>query len=194
MQVRRIPAAAAAVLLMGGCSDADDTATAEETAPPAATATAVHTPSPLPTATTATSPAVVFELRGRSLGDQRVVVVKTFWTGATASAITGNVVPEVRATSTRATQRALATEIDSASRKGWALPPRPIGVVTGVSGSRRTGTVTICLWSPSVSWIEKDSGNHVESVRKRWLEYEFDVRDGKVGAYARVNTCRRAAP
>lgn len=192
--MRWVVTAVVMAVVLSACSGDDDPAGADPT--PSATATTTASPSPTPTSS-ATPPAptaVAFKLSGRGLRDRRVVAVKTFWTGATASAIKGAVVPQVRSSSTRGTQRALASEIKRASAKGWKLPAQPIGVVTGVSGKKGSGTVTVCMWSPSVSWISRKTGRHVEAVRKRWLRYQFTVADGKVSTFSQSGTCRRPAP
>ncbi len=194
--MRGIVTAVAAVLLLSACSSEDDSAEADPTPSPSET-TASPTPSPSPTTaapTTTAPPGVVFSLTGRALNNAKVVTVKSFWTGATASARKGSVVPEVRGVSTRAAQRNLAKEVILAARKGWVLPERPVGVVTRVNGRKRSGKVRVCLWSPSVSWVDKKTGKHVEAVRKRWLDYDFTVRAGRVHSYTWVGTCRRAAP
>lgn len=193
--MRGVGTAVAAILLLSACSAEDDSAEADPTPSPSET-TASPTPSPTTAAPTTASPppGVVFTLSGRALNDAKVVTVKAFWTGATASARQGSVVRDVRRVSTRAAQRSLAKEVNLAARKGWILPDRPVGVVTRVSGRKRAGKVRVCLWSPSVSWVDKKTGKHVESVRKRWLAYEFTVRAGRVHSYTWVSTCRRAAP
>lgn len=199
VRVRGLIAASMAAMVLAGCGGGgDDTADADATTPtpttPSTSVTPSPSPTPAPTTTATPANAVAFRLTGKNLDNPKVVVAKRFWVGLTESSRAGRVTPSLRDSASRTLQRDLAPGLDEAGKKGWTVSKGPIGFVDAVTGGKAQGTVTLCMWSPSISWIHADSGKYVEKKQERWLKHRLKVRDNRVASAAVTGTCQRGAP
>jgi hypothetical protein len=84
------------------------------------------------------------------------------------------IVPDMVGTATFQWVQQQRAVIADAEQRGWTVPAqaemRIVGVRTGVSDT----TVQLCMWGPSVDFIDRRSGEPVRPGERQW--YPFDVK------------------
>jgi hypothetical protein len=81
--------------------------------------------------------------------------------------------------------------IADAEDRGWTVPAEARMRVVGVEPGNSDAVVRVCMWGPSVDFVQVESGEPVESQMRQW--YPFDVKMVQARARWYVSAAAEAA-
>lgn len=89
------------------------------------------------------------------------------------------IVPDMVETATFQWIQRQRAVIADANRRGWTVPARARVRIVGVRPNGADAVVRVCMWGPSVDFVDTETGESVQPEVRQW--YPFDVRMVQVG-------------
>lgn len=84
------------------------------------------------------------------------------------------IVPEMVSSATYQWVQQQRAVIADAEDRGWTVPARAEMRIVGVRPGPSDTTVRLCMWGPSVDFIDRRSGEPIRSGERQW--HPFDVK------------------
>ena len=118
--------------------------------------------------------AVVHVDTGEWSNDAMVPTLVDYLEARQASMRERRITPDLVGTATFQWIQQQRAVIADAKRRGWTVPDEARMQIVGVDADGAEAVVQVCMWGPSVDFVEVETGQSVRPEKRQW--YPFDVK------------------
>ena len=111
---------------------------------------------------------------GRWRNDAMIPTLVEYLEARQSSMRERRIVPDMVETATFQWIQQQRLVIADAEDRGWTVPAEARMRVVGVEAGNADAVVRVCMWGPSVDFVDAKSGEPVRSQQRQW--YPFDVK------------------
>jgi len=111
---------------------------------------------------------------GRWADDAMMPTLVEYLEARQASMRERRIVPDMVATATFQWIQQQRLVISDAEDRGWTVPAEARMRIVGVEPGNSDAVVRVCMWGPSVDFVDTETGEPVRSHLRQW--YPFDVK------------------
>jgi len=128
---------------------------------------------------------------GRWADDAMVPTLVEYLEARQASMRERRIVPDMVATATFQWIQQQRLVISDAEDRGWTVPAEAWMRIVGVEPGNSDAVVRVCMWGPSVDFVDVETGEPVRSHLRQW--YPFDVKMVLAGSHWYVSAAAEGA-
>lgn len=128
---------------------------------------------------------------GRWADDAMVPTLVEYLEARQASMRERRIVPDMVATATFQWIQQQRLVISDAEDRGWTVPAEARMRIAGVKLGNSDAVVRVCMWGPSVDFVDAETGEPVRSHLRQW--YPFDVKMVLAGSHWYVSAAAEGA-
>jgi hypothetical protein len=128
---------------------------------------------------------------GRWADDAMVPTLVEYLEARQASMRERRIVPDMVATATFQWVQQQRLVISDAEDRGWTVPAEARMRIVGVEPGNSDAVVRVCMWGPSVDFVDAETGEPVRSHLRQW--YPFDVKMVLAGSHWYVSAAAEGA-
>lgn len=128
---------------------------------------------------------------GRWADDAMMPTLVAYLQARQASMRERRIVPDMVATATFQWIQQQRLVISDAEDRGWTVPAEARMRIVGVEPGNSDAVVRVCMWGPSVDFVDAKTGEPVRSHSRQW--YPFDVKMVLAGSHWYVSAAAEGA-